>query len=149
MSRTISVILSVLLSALIACDPGMAIRQQDVPKNPESRVGLTIRIATRHQLIGESWYAPKVEVRNSFGSSVVITDVELATSRKTYPNHPFRTRAFPLKLTTGRTGALKVRFELAEPVCKTFRDPAELRVHYTIEDSNEIARDAIVGGPLN
>jgi hypothetical protein len=126
----------------------MAIRQQDVPKSA-TRTGLVIRVATRHQLIGESWCSPKLEVTNSFSSSVVITDVELVTSRQTYANHPFRSGAYPVKLTAGQTGTLEVRFELVEPVYKTFRDPAELRVHYSVGGSPQIARVGLVGGALN
>lgn len=149
MRRIVGIFVGVVLSILTACDPGIAIRQQDVSENAGTRPELILRVATRDQLIGEKSYDPKLEVTNSSSARMIITAVELATSQQTYSNHPFSSDAYPLSVGPGQKENPEVRFDLAEPVNKAFKEPAELRVHYKIGDAGRIAVAHIVGGPLN
>jgi hypothetical protein len=57
------------LLLLIACDRGLSIHQ--IKSQDQATVGSTatdaqvvVNVTTTRQLIGESWYAPKVEVTN-------------------------------------------------------------------------------------
>ena len=147
--RIAGIILGIVLSVLTACDPGIEIRQQDVSENASTGQELILRVTTRDQLIGEKSYAPKLEVTNPSSSRMIITAVELATSRQTYSNHPLNSDAYPLSVGPGQKESPEVRFDLAEPVDKAFKGPAELRVHYKIGDAGQIAVARIIGGPLN
>ena len=80
---------------------------------------------------------------------MIITAVELHTSRRTYSNHPFSSDAYPLSVDPGERENLEVQFDLGEPVNKAFKEPAELPVHYKIGDAGQIAVARIIGGPLN
>ena len=149
MRKIVGSILGIVLSVLTACDPGIAIRQQDVSENAGTGPELILRVTTRDQLIGEKSYAPELEVTNSSSSRMIITAVELATSRQTYSNHRFNSDAYPVSVGPSQKENLEVRFDLAEPVNKAFKEPAELRVHYLIGSAGQIAVAHIIGGPLN
>ena len=142
------VFLCLTLVAFVACDPGMTIRQKDELTRGESSSELVVRVAARDQFIGETRYITKVEVTNISISRIVITAVELVTSRETYPNHPFAAGAYPLTLIAGGAETLDVRFELAEPVHKAFIQPAKLQLHYKIGNQEETAHATIVGASL-
>ena len=151
MRRIVRAVFGALLVLMVACDPGMTIRQADSPSNEEevAKGPPVIHVKTDHPLIGETWYAPEIKVTNTSGSSIFITRVELAARGKTYENHPHRPETFPLTIQPGSTDALDVWFQLEENVRKLFQQSAELRVHYRSSSSEGIAHATIVGGPLD
>jgi hypothetical protein len=131
----------------------MTIRQaQTINHNrtPLDTVGprVTIRVKTTHQLFGEAWYDPNVEITNSLESPVVVTSVELITQKRSYPNTSPQPENRPVTIPSGSTETMKVSFSLDAGVHETFRRPAELRVHYLTGDKEEIARTTIARGPL-
>jgi hypothetical protein len=129
---------------MVACDPGMTIRQT---KSPGVRV--VIDVKTSHQLIGETHYAPQVKITNASDSSIAITSVDLISQSATYANKPIQPGLYPLVVQPGKTEDLLVWFDLNDAVNRTFRQPAELRVHYRKDNKEEIAYTSVVGGPLN
>jgi hypothetical protein len=147
--RVAGAFLAMTVAFLVACDPGMSISQEDMSKTSGSKGDLIIRIAPRHQLIGESRYSPKVEVTNTFDTPLKITSVELATLREIYANHPVAKGIYPVTLSARATAGLEVRFDLAEPVHKAFKQPAELRIHYLTVGGEKVATVRLVGGPLD
>jgi hypothetical protein len=137
-----------------ACDPGMTIRQKELPSgfsgdNVSSKPKLAIHIATRHPLIGETWYTSTVAITNLSEIQVTITNVELVTRDATYQGCPPQTGTLPMSVAPGQTENLDVRFELAESVKKAFAEQAELRTHYRVRSQEEIVRTGLIGGALN
>src|SRR6202045_399299 len=114
---------------LIACDPGMTIRQTEPPAIPTTLVGpndkVIVHIKTTRQLIGETWYDPEVKVTNTLNSPITVTSVELKTGRDAYANNPSRLGAYPLSIMPGSTEPLDVSFRLKDNVRKTFQQSAE------------------------
>jgi hypothetical protein len=114
---------------LVACDPGMTIRQIKA-SNPTSDP-IKIAVKTEHPLVGHTWYDPQVTVTNGSDSPITITSVELAAKRNTYANKPRQPGSYPSLVPPGESETLDVSFDLTDDVKKTFfRQPAELRVHY-------------------
>src|SRR5215470_7033701 len=76
----------VLLSSflLTSCDPGITIHQTN--QNNAENSNLEIRVESRSQFIGETWYDPKFEITNSFPESVTVTDAQLVARGITYKN---------------------------------------------------------------
>jgi len=67
---------------IVACDPGVTIRQADSPKEVGKRSSVILRVKSTRQLIGETHYAPQVTVTNISGATVLVTGIELATKQK-------------------------------------------------------------------
>ncbi len=154
MKNKVRMFVVLVMVLLVACDPGMTIRQAKSPHEGTSGISaggaqVVLEVKTSHQLIGETWYVPKVRITNSTDSSIIITSVELASRGAVYINKPPQPGFYPLVVQPGRTEALLVWFDLNEAVKKTFQQPAELRVHYQKDDKEEIAHASLVGGPLN
>ena len=131
---------------LVACDPGMTVRQ--LKSSDEAQSEIVVRIKTTRQLIGETWYAPEIEVTNSNKSPITVTNVELAARSKTYANVPFHPETYPLTIQPGNTKTLDVMFRLDDAVYKTFEQAAELSVHYRSEGKQETVRVSVIRGRL-
>jgi hypothetical protein len=133
---------------LVACDPGMTIRQ--IKASDETSAPIRIEVKAQHPLIGHKFYAPQVTVINVSNSPVTITSVGLAAKQTTYTNKPLHSGSYPLTVPPGKAGTLDIWFDLADDVKNTFfRQPAELEVHYTSQGQDETARVPIIGGPFN
>jgi len=132
----------------IGCDPGMVIRQTS-SLGAAGGASVVVYVKTSHPLIGETWYAPGVEVTNSSDSPITVTSVELAARSVTYANNPGRAGTYPLIVPPGKTEALDIWFDLHDDVKNTFQQPAELRVHYRSSGTEKIARANIMGGSQN
>ena len=129
---------------LVACDPGMTVRQ--LKSSDEAQSEIVVRIKTTRQLIGETWYAPEIEVTNSSKSPITVTNVELAARRKTYANVPFHPETYPLTIQPGNTKTIDVMFRLDDAVYKTFEQAAELSVHYRSGGKQETVRVSVIRG---
>jgi hypothetical protein len=133
---------------LVACDPGMTIRQIEVSNGTSAQ--LTINVKTQHPQSGHTWYVPQVTVTNSSDSPIAITSVELAATRGAYVNKPRQPESYPSVVPPGKTETLDIWFDLTDDVKETFfRQPAELRVHYKSRGQDETAHVSIIGGPLD
>jgi len=140
---------------IFGCDPGMTIRQgnpqevsgarTDVGKSP-----VLIRVKSTRQLIGESLYAPEIQVTNSLKSPITITGIDLASRSGTYTDVFPRPEVYSPKVIQPKdTETLRVLFRLDYSVRKTFEHPAELRLHYRADDVAEgIANTTIVRASL-
>jgi hypothetical protein len=115
----------------------------DVGKSP-----VLIRVKSTRQLIGETWYAPEIQVTNSLKSPITITSVELAAQSGTYANTFPRPETYPKAIQPKDTETLRVLFRLDDSVRKTFEHPAELRVHYRADKLEGIANASILRAPL-
>ena len=149
MKRTAGALYVITVSLLlVACDPGMTIRQIKTSNGTSAQI--TLNVKTEHPLIGETSYVPQVTVTNNSDSSITITSVELVAKRGTYANKPLQPGSYPLAVPPGKTETLDIRFDLADYVKKTFfRQPAELQVHYKSRSQGETARVSVIGGPLD
>ncbi len=133
---------------LVACDPGMTIRQ--IKASNGTSEPITIEVKTEHPLIGHTFYAPQVTLINGSDSPITITSVELTAKRGTYANNPVRPGSYPSTVPPGKTETLDIWFDLADDVKETFfRQPAELRVHYRSRGRDETAQVSVVGGHLD
>ena len=131
---------------LIACDPGMTIRQ--IKASSGNSAPLRIEVKTQHPLVGQTWYHPRVAITNTLDSAISITSVELVTKAGTYADK--RTESYPLAVLAGKTETLDTLFDLTADVKKTlFRRPAELRVHYRSHGRDETTHVSVIGGPLD
>jgi hypothetical protein len=90
---------------------------------------ITIEVRTTHQLIGERWYDPQVNVMNSSDSPITITSVELVAQGVTYENKPRAKKTYPLTLLVRSTASLDIAFDFSEGVHRIFQEPVELRIH--------------------
>lgn len=140
---------------MVACDPGMIIRQTSYPgKGPSSGSApaeqVVVSVKTVSQLVGETRYDPKITVTNNSGSPIVVTDVELFAQGRSYPRDSRRPGASPLTIQRGSVGSLGVSFRLDSSVQKMFfRRPAELLVQYQSGADQKIAHTRIVGANLD
>lgn len=133
---------------LVACDPAITIRQ--IKASNGISAPITIEVKTQHPLVGQTMYVTQVTVTNGSDSPVTITSVELAAKEGTYTNKPRQPGSYPSALPRGETETLDVWFDLTEDVKETFfRQPAELRVHYTSHGQDETAHASVIGGPLD
>jgi hypothetical protein len=134
---------------MAACDRGMTIRQ-DVPnEGREANTSVAIHVRATNPLIGETWYAPEVEITNLSGSPITVITVELVAQRATLQNKPRRSGTYPLEIPPRQTETLDIWFELADTVKKTLQEPAELRMHYRSGSKEQIAQTSLIGGPLD
>jgi len=138
---------------VVACDPGMTIRQAQTRNDSRTGLGtigsrVAITVKTTRQLYGEAWYDPEVTVTNSMDSPLAVTSVELVTQRRAYTNTSQQPENYPKVIRPGNTETMKVSFRLDAGVHETFRQPAELRVHYLTGNKEEIARITLLRGSL-
>ena len=154
MRNTMRALLITVVFFCVACDPGMTIRQKkfsdETTKQQTTTGGQTIiDIKTSHVLIGETKYVPQVSITNASDSSITVTSVELISLGTAFANNPRQLGLYPLVVKPRATGGLLVWFDLNNDVKRTFRQPAELRVHYLRDNKNQIASATIVGTPPN
>ena len=95
--------------------------------------------------LGEIHYATHVKITNTSDSSISITKVDLISQGETYASKPIQHGLYPLVVQPGRTEDLLVWFDLNDGVKKIFRQPVELRVHYTKDNKEQIAHTSVVG----
>ena len=134
---------------IVACDPGVTIRQADSPKEVGKHSSVILRVKSTHELIGTTYYAPQVTVTNISEARVLVTGIELATKQKIYSHGSPQPQDFPEEVLAKQARNFTVLFRLDDAVYKTFKEPAELRVHYRNGSSEDIARIAIVLGSLD
>ena len=134
---------------IVACDPGVTIRQADSPKEVGKRSSVILRVKSTRQLIGETHYAPQVTVTNTSEAPVLATGIELATRQKIYSDGSPRPQDFPEEVLAKQAHNFTVLFRLDDAVYKTFKEPAELRVHYRNGSSEDTAHIAVVLGSLD
>lgn len=149
MKRTAGALYLITVSLLlVACDPGMTIRQIEASNGTPARI--TLNVKTKHLLIGETSYVPQVTVTNNSDSPITITSVELIAKRGTYANKPLQPGSYPMAVPPGKTETLDIWFDLADHVKETFfRQPAEVRVHYKSRSQDETAHVSVIGGHLD
>jgi hypothetical protein len=90
-----------------------------------------------------------VTVTNTLEAPVLVTGIELATKQKIYSNSSPQPPDFPEEVLAKQAHNFTVLFRLDDAVYKTFKEPAELRVHYRTGSGEDTARIAIVLGSLD
>jgi len=149
MRRRVAAFVLPLPLLIVACDPGVTIRQADSPSEIEKPSGVILRVKSAHQLIGTTHYAPQVTVTNNLEATVLVTGIELATKQRIYAGSSPRQQDFPGEVLAKQAHDFAVLFRLDDAVYKTFKEPAELRVHYRSGTIDDTARTAIVLGSLD
>jgi hypothetical protein len=134
---------------IVACDPGVTIRQADSPKEIGKSSGVILRVKSAREFIGTAYYAAKVTVTNNSEATVLVTGIELATKQRIYTDTSSRTQDFPGEILAKQSHDFGVLFRLDDAVYKTFKEPAELRVRYRGGSSEDTARTSIVLGSLD
>lgn len=144
------------LLSLVACDPGMSVRQINSFVESKNRgvtavPKLSVDVKTTHQLIGERWYDPQIIATNSSDIPITITSVELIAGTATFQNRPQAAKDYPVTLPAHRAAPLNVDFRFSDDldVHKVFRRPAELRIHYSTERGSGLAHITVARGNLN
>jgi hypothetical protein len=134
---------------IVACDPGVTLRQADSPKEVGNRSSVILRVKSARHFIGDTRYVPQVTVTNTLEAPVLVTGIELATKQKIYSNSSPQPPDFPEEVLAKQAHNFTVLFRLDDAVYKTFKEPAELRVHYRTGSGEDTARIAIVLGSLD
>lgn len=133
----------------VGCDPGFTVRQANLhPKhnsNPPSFHRVNIEVEKFHTLVGSRHYTARAQVTNLSDTPISVDGVELVTHKATYASHTPQTGSYPVKIAPQATVEIAAWFELPEGIRATFKKPAELRVHYMIGSSNEIASASLIG----
>jgi hypothetical protein len=140
--------LSLVLLVAVACDPGVTVRQSRSNVGTPLTDAVELDVKTSRHLIGESWYAPKVEIGNHSYSPIYVTNVELIAQGRTLQNAPRRVGTYPAEIAAGKSDVLDIWFNLADSVRNTFREPAILRVHYLNKSSEQTVSVQLIGGGL-
>lgn len=123
--------------------------QADSPKETGKPSGLVLHVKPSRLLIGTIHYAPQVTIANNSEATVLVTEIELATRQKIYSDSSVRPQDVPREISAKQSQDFTVLFRLDDPVHKTFKEPAELRVHYRSVSSGDIARITVVQGALD
>jgi hypothetical protein len=149
----VRILLLLTLGTLVACDPGMSIRELKSEVDSENTTTtaipkISVDVKTTHQLIGENWYSPRVVVTNSSNVAVTITNIELVAGAATYENTP-RMARYPLNVPAHDSVPLDVYFHFSKGVDGVFKNPSELRIHYLSVRDTGVARITVASGPLN
>ena len=152
-SHTPRTLLMLSLTAFIACDPAMTIRQTNAVVESENAVvsaipKISVDVTTTHQFIGEYWYGPRVLVTNLSDFPITIIGVELVSGGVTYENRP-RVARYPLNVPSHDASLLDVYFRFGNGVDQVFKSPGELRFHYSSHQGSGVARITVAAGPLN
>ena len=98
-----------------------------------------------------SWYDPQVIATNSSDVPVTITSVELIAGSRTFQNKPRAEKDYPLTLPAHSTVPLDVYFSFSNGayVAKVFKNPGELRIHYSSQQGTGLAHMTVARGHLN
>jgi hypothetical protein len=131
---------------IVACDPGVTIRQADSRTETGERGSVILRVKSARELIGTTYYAPQVTVTNNSEATLLVTGIDLATKPRIYTGSSPRQQDFPGEVLAKQAHDFTVLFRLDDAVYKTFKEPAELRVHYRSGSSEVTGRIAIVLG---
>jgi hypothetical protein len=134
---------------IVACDPGVTIHQADSLTETGKSSGVILRVKSTHQFIGDTRYVAQVTVTNALEAPVLVTGTELATKQKIYSDSSPRPQDFPEEVLPRQAHDFTVLFRLDDAVYKTFKESAELRVHYRNGSREDTARIAIVLGSLD
>ena len=121
------------LIILVACDPGMAVRQINSLVQSENVAvtavpKISVDVKTTHQLIGENSYSPQSIATNTSDFLITITGVELVAEGTTFQNKPRVANYYPLNVPAHDTAALDVNFRFSDGVSKVFKNPGELAI---------------------
>lgn len=148
--RFISVLSLATLALIVGCDPGITIRQVNSARRPARGAAapaphVILEVKNYHRLAGELFYEPTVQIVNLSDSPIAITGCELVSKHGSYPNTPRQADMYPLGITARGTATLTVGFDTPHGLDTTFKRVAELRVHYRIADSDEVASASLVG----
>jgi hypothetical protein len=148
-----SLVLLVLI-LLVACDPGMTVRQINSSVESESAAAtaipkISVDVKTTSLLIGQRVYDPQVVATNLSDVPVTITSIELIAGSRTLQNGTHAARDYPVNLPAHSTVPLGVYFSLSDGVDKIFEKPGELRIHYSSQQGSGFARITVERGPLN
>ena len=143
MKSAIAIPLLGIITSLVACDPGISIRAVPQKKSSSAAQDLVIDVAPVNEFTGSTAYIAKAKITNSSNSIVVVTSCELVTERNTYQARLGGVESYPIKLAPGKSELGCGFFDLHDPVHKIFKNPAELRIHYSIAGREEIARVTI------
>jgi hypothetical protein len=146
----------VVLMSLVGCDPGMTVRQINSFVESENAAvvptpKISVNVKTTHQMIGERWYGPQVTATNPSDIPVTITSVELIASSQTLKNEDIAAKDYPATLPARSTVPLGIHFRFSDgvDVDKAFKNPGELRIHYSSQQGAGIVRVTVIRGPLN
>ena len=144
------------LISVVACDPGMTVRQINSSVESENTAvnaipKISVAVRTTHQLIGEEWYDPQVTATNPSDVPLTITSVELIAGKQTFKNEDRAAKDYPITLLPRSTVPLSVDFKFSTDVDvnRAFKNPGELRVHYSSQQGAGIASATVARGPLN
>jgi len=110
---------------------------------------ISVDVKTTHQMVSEKWYRPQTIATNTSDFPVTINGVELVADGTTFQNQPSLASYYPLSLPAHDTAALDVYFRFSDGVSRVFKNPAELRIHYSSQQGAGLARVTVAGGPLN
>jgi hypothetical protein len=137
---------------MVACDPGLSIRQVDPQKQLSSGTAtlnaqVVVQVERRDQLIGSTWYMTKVKVTNVSRSPMTVFSVDLSVQNKLYTNKAPEV-VYPLPIQPGGVKILGVYFALDDDIQKTFQQGADLWVHYRIGGEDGTANAHLTSGPL-
>lgn len=137
-----------LLLITLACDPGMSVHQLAPDATVAAKPLIVVHVKSQNQLIGEKHYAPIIDIENLADSPIRVSNVELIAEGTTFQPRSLGSDTPLEEIAPRRSRAIKVWFELSDPVYKLFHRPAELRIHYRGGSGEQIESIAIIGGPL-
>ncbi len=139
--------MSATITSLVACDPGITIRQTQpgISSNPDQ---LAIEISSVNEFTGSRFYGAKAKLTNLSRSSITIKGCELAAQNVINESQFGGGESYAFELAPGASTYFNPFFQLKDPVHDVFKQPAELRVHYVIDGREEVARAILRGGPL-
>ena len=106
---------------------------------------IRLSVAPSRQLIGESWYDPRVTATNLLGEPISILRIVLATKNGTFANRATSAKSYPVAIPAGATATLDVAFDLSASVSTVFKEPGELRVIYRTPDQESTSIITIEG----
>jgi len=156
MKKMLATLTVLALMLLVACDPGMTVRQINSFVESENAAvhgipQISVDVKTTHQMIGEGWYGPRVTVTNSSDIPITITGVELIADGTTFQNQPLAVKDYPVTLPAHSTVPLGVyfRFGTGMDVDRVFKKPGELRIRYSGQRGAGVIRVTVAGGPLS
>lgn len=146
MNRVAIVVLFATIASIVACDPGMTIRQ--IRAESSTGVQLVIEVSPANKFIGSRIYGAKTKLTNQSNSSIAIQRCDLVSPNATYESRLGGGESYPFVLAPRASKYFGPFFQLKDPVHDVFKHPAELRVHYVIDGREVIARASLSGGSL-
>ena len=144
------------LMSLVGCDPGMSVRQINSFVESENAMAavvpkISVNVKATHQMIGERRYGPLVTATNASDIPVTITNVELFANGQTVKNEDIAAKDYPVTLPARSALPLSVYFRFSDGVDidKAFKNPGELRIHYSSQQGAGVLRITVARGPLS